>query len=313
VLFTLGEPINWYLYQSSLTATSVVSGKAAIRALRAYSRTFSLIFLIALIAGSVGSLFYAHWRKGLAIPTLAICIQALALIGAGEVQARYMYILWYVGPLFIGGTAYGYLDSQRRPALQACLRAAWPKLAIALCALCAVLLASFAFAQQWDGRMLDLRNFRQTGTNYGLSSNYIASIQPRNSAKQVFQLRLRHPGATRMGDRIRVTGRVFVGDDAPRTLRLLVRGDEALPEGSSSTHRDDDSAPLEARILANGRELERIAVFPQMRGTFVEIQGVQPTNGGVDLTFSLVSKQEIESPLPMGSSVYFEYVTLSKR
>ena len=116
-----------------------------------------------------------------------------------------------------------------------------------------------------------------------------------------------------MGDRIRVTGRVFVGDDAPRTLRLLVRGDEALPEGSSSTHRDDDSAPLEARILANGRELERIAVFPQMRGTFVEIQGVQPTNGGVDLTFSLVSKQEIESPLPMGSSVYFEYVTLSKR
>ena len=106
-LFDLGAQTYFYLHDVRWRDGAPFGW---VRRAEIAARAFSVPFLVLLILASVWP--WTHPRLPLLalFPLVFMALLSLALLAVGEIQSRYLYPLWYIGAVYVGG----WLASRRR-------------------------------------------------------------------------------------------------------------------------------------------------------------------------------------------------------
>lgn len=98
-LYELGSQLEFYLDRATLAGREV--GSLAVYRARSANALFTMLFLAAFVAG--GALAWKDDRRLMPMmPMIYLATLSGALLLIGEVQPRYMFQIWFIGPIYIG-------------------------------------------------------------------------------------------------------------------------------------------------------------------------------------------------------------------
>jgi hypothetical protein len=323
-LFSLGEDDNFYFSALSMKAP-LTPTLLPRRALFLLTDAFMFFFLVLALMSMIKAFRNTNWQVHYYPPLLVLTFLVFIVLVFGEIQARYIYPIWLILPIYMGRSLLHYFGKEKE-ALSECSSLRWG-VALSVFLLLGGFLAAMGAYALSPNKMLYMRHW-DTHTSVPLSFQQVYGPYRDRIGKDTIAIR-----------RDEANKRWDIDPPSKNTLRMIMRfhskpqaNDYVLAEkrysgdpNSSyclggiircpSAGAKDGLTPniFSLSIIVNGELKLEMDHCDAASATYVEIPGLKPDgDGNLQLAFGIRALQQFNGNWKSLSTANFSHFQLVK-